>query len=96
VNANLVHVAKSVIAVAPLPAEGATHLTTGLGHVVEALATGQVGVVGVPPRDAESRASRDLLLRKAGGAKEAQTIATVALVANLPVVQTTWMPVAGA
>jgi len=97
VNANLVLVGKSVIVVVPLPAEGAIHPMTAPGHVVEALATGRVGVVGVPPpRDAESRAPRDLLPRKVGGAREAQAIAAVALVVNLPVVQTTWIPAAAA
>ena len=94
VNANLVLVARSVIAVVLLPAEGATHLMTALGHAVEVQGMGQVGVVGVRLRDAEGRASQDLLPRMAGGAKEVQAIAAVALVVNLPVVQITRTPVA--
>ena len=96
VNASLVLVARSAIAVVPLPAEDATRPMTAPGHVVEALATGQVGVVGVPlPHDAESRASQDLLPREVGGAKEARATAAVTLVVNLPVAQTTWTSVAG-
>lgn len=95
VNASLVLVARSVIAVVPLPAEDAIRLMTAPGHVVEALSTGQVGVVGVPPpRDAESRASQDLLPRKVGGAKGARATAAVTLAVNLLVGQTTWAPVA--
>ena len=97
VNASLALVARSVIAVVRLPAEDATHLTTAPGRVAEALATGQVGVVGVhPPHDAESRAPQDLLPLKVGGAKEARTAAAATLVANLPVAQTTRMSVAAA
>lgn len=97
VNGSPVLVARSVIAAVPLPAEDATHPMTAPGHVAEALDTGQVGVVGVLPlHDAESRAPQDLLPRKVGGAKEVQTVVAVTLVVNLPVAQTTWMPVAAA
>ena len=72
VSACLVLVARSVIAVVPLPAEGGTRQTIDPGHVVGALDTGQVGVVGVLPlHGAESGASPDLPRRKVGGAKEA-------------------------
>jgi len=93
VNAILVLVARSVIAVAPLPAGGGIRQATGPGHVVGALATGQVDVVEVPPpHSAENRASPDLPHRKVGSAKEARAVAAAgagaALVVNLPVMET--------
>ena len=95
VNAYLVLAARSVIAAVLLPVEGGTRQTIVPGHVVGALATGQVGVVGVLPllHGAESEASPDLLHRKVGGAKGAQAIAAAALVVNLPVEETTWTPI---
>jgi len=94
VNACPVLVARSVIAAVPLLAEGDTRQKIVPGHVVGALAMGQVGVVGVPPfHGAESGASPDLLRRKVGGAKEAQAIAAAALVVNLPLAGTTWTPI---
>ena len=90
VNVSLVPVARNVIAVAPLPAEGGTRQATAPGHVVGALATGQVGVVEVPLlRSAENGASLDLPHRKVGGAKEAAAAAAAALVVNPPVMGTT-------
>ena len=94
VNASLVLVVRSVIAVVPLPAEGATRPMTAPGHVVEALAMGQVGVVGVPPlHDAESRASQDPPPRKVGDANEVRATTAATLVVNLLAAQTTWTSV---
>lgn len=90
VNACLVLVVRSVTAVVPLPAGGGTHQTIVPDRVAGALATGQVGVVGVlHPHGAGSGASPDLLHREVGGAKEAQAIAAAALVVSLLAVETT-------
>lgn len=93
-NASPPPVARGVTAVAHLPAEGDIHQMTDLGHVVEALATGRVGVVEAPPlHDAERRAFLDLLPRKVGGAKEALVIAAAALGVDPPVTETAWMSI---
>jgi len=91
-NANPVPAARSVIAVALLIVGGGTREVAVPGHVVEALATGQVDVVGaLPLRGAESRTSPDPLHRIIGGAKEARATAAaaVALAANPPAIETT-------
>ena len=93
-NASLALVARSVTVVVLLLAGGGTRQMTVPSHVVEALATGQVGVVGAPPRDAESRAYLDLLLRKVGGARGARAIAAVALAVNLLVMESAGTPIA--
>jgi len=97
VIARLALAARSEIAVVPLLAEGVTRQATVLGHVVEALATGQVGVVDPPPlHDAENRASLDLPPRKAGDVKEARATAAAALAVNLPVMEPMWTPIVAA
>ena len=96
-NVSLVLAARSAIAVALLLVGGGTRQLIVPGRVVEALATGQVGVVGVLPlHGAESRTSQNPLHRRIGGAGEARAIAAAALAANPPVMETAWMLIVGA
>lgn len=98
-NASPVLAARSVIAVALLLVGGGTRQVIVPGHVVGALATGRVDVVGVLPlRGAESRTSPDPLHQRIGSAKEARVIAAAAaaLAANPPAIETTWTSIVGA
>ena len=82
-NVSLFLVARGVIAVVRLPAEGGTRRVTAPGRVVEALVKGQVGAAGVLPlHDAERGAFLDLLPQKVGGAKGALAIVAAALPVN--------------
>jgi len=88
VNASPLLVARGVIAVVHLPAEGGTHRMTGPSHVVEALAKGRVGVVGaLLLHDAERIAFLDLPPRKVGGVKEVLPIAAATPAVNLRLMQ---------
>lgn len=91
VNASPLPVARDVIAVVHLPAEGGTPQSTVPGHGAEALAKGRVGAVGaLLLHDAERRAFPDLLPRKVGGAKGALVIVAAALAVNLRLKRAAW------
>lgn len=90
-------VARGVIVAVHLPAKGGTRRMSDLGHAVEALVMDRVGVVGpLPLRDAEGRASLDLLHRKAGGAEGARAIVAAAHAVNPPVMEAAWTSIVGA
>lgn len=94
VNAYLLPVARGVIVVAHLPAEGGTHQMTVPGHAVEALARGLASAVeALPLLDAERRASLDRLPRKVGGAKETLVLVAAALAVNLQLAEDAWIPI---
>lgn len=95
VSASPLLVARGVIAVVHLPAEGGTHQMIVPDHAVEALAKGRVGVAGaLPLHDAERRAFLDPPLREVGGAKGALAIVAAALAVNLQLVEAAWTSIA--